>query len=396
MNPKFAELSGRYRAALVDDVLPFWIRHSVDREQGGFFTCLERDGSCYDTDKFLWLQARQVWTFAMLHNRLERRAEWLEVARHGVEFLLAHGRDAAGDWYFSLTREGRPLVQPYNIFSDCFAVMGLSQYALATGEAAARQAAAETFQRILQRRANPKGRYAKAVAETRPTISFSLPMILINLVGELEWLLPAGTYEQTVATSLEEVFGRFLDEESGVLHEHVAPDGRKLDTFDGRLLNPGHGIEAMWFVMDVAERRRDRALAERAVGIALRTLELGWDREHDGIFYFLDLKGRPPQQLEWDQKLWWVHVETLIALLKGYRLTGNPACWTWFERVHAYTWARFPDPKFGEWFGYLNRRGEVLLSLKGGKWKGCFHVPRALLQCAHELELLAQGGAGDR
>jgi N-acylglucosamine 2-epimerase len=270
--------------------------------------------------------------------------------------------------------------------------MGLSQFALATGDDAAKRAAVETFQRILQRRADPKGRYAKAVPETRPMISFSLPMILINLVGELEWLLPPGSYERTVAVSLDEVFGRFYDEERGVLHEHVAPDGGKLDTFDGRLLNPGHGIEAMWFVMDVAERQRDRALAERATAIALRTLELGWDREQDGIFYFLDLKGRPPQQLEWDQKLWWVHVETLIALLKGYRLTGNPSCWSWFEKVHAYTWARFPDPQFGEWFGYLNRRGEVLLSLKGGKWKGCFHVPRALFQCARELEQLAASG----
>jgi N-acylglucosamine 2-epimerase len=87
-------------------------------------------------------------------------------------------------------------------------------------------------------------------------------------------------------------------------------------------------------------------------------------------------------QLEWDQKLWWVHLETLVALAMGYLLTGNNECWKWYERLHDYTWSRFPDPEHGEWYGYLNRRGEVLLPLKGGKWKGCFHVPRGLLLCS--------------
>lgn len=394
MNADFRTLAAQYRAALLRDVLPFWEKHSIDRVAGGYLTCLERDGSVYDTDKFVWLQARQVWTFAMLHNRLEPRPGWLAVARHGAAFLLQHARAPSGDWYFSLTREGRPLIQPYNIFSDCFAAMALSQYAQATRDDGVKQVALRTFERILERRADPKGGYSKSVPGTRPMISFSLPMILINLVGELEWMLPPGRRERTIAASLAEVFTCFLSPERGVLHEHVGPDGAKLDTFDGRLLNPGHGIEAMWFVLDVAERQNDRALAEQAVRIALATLEAGWDREHGGIFYFMDLHGHPPQQLEWDQKLWWVHVETLIALLKAYRLTGRAECWAWFERVHEYTWRHFPDPTHGEWFGYLNRRGEVLLSLKGGKWKGCFHVPRALFQCMNELDALARDGVG--
>jgi len=100
----------------------------------------------------------------------------------------------------------------------------------------------------------------------------------------------------------------------------------------------------------------------------------------------MDIMGKPVQQLEWDQKLWWVHIETLISLIKGYYHTGNPECLKWFEKVHDYTWSHFPDPQYGEWFGYLNRRGEVLLPLKGGKWKGCFHVPRGLCQVWRTLE----------
>ena len=115
-------------------------------------------------------------------------------------------------------------------------------------------------------------------------------------------------------------------------------------------------------------------------------LEYGWDKEYGGIYYFMDRNGCPTQQLEWDQKLWWVHIETLISLLKGYQFTGDRKCLEWFEKVHDYTWAHFKDPEYPGWYGYLNRRGEVLLPLKGGKWKGCFHVPRGLYQCWNILK----------
>jgi len=138
----------------------------------------------------------------------------------------------------------------------------------------------------------------------------------------------------------------------------------------------------------LAERRKDDALMQKAVKIMLDTLQFGWDKAFGGIFYFMDIKGNPPQQLEWDQKLWWVHIETLISLIKAYKHTGNELCLQWFEKVHEYTWTHFADPEHAEWYGYLNRRGEVLLPLKGGKWKGCFHVPRGLYQIWQTLEKL--------
>ncbi|MBN8825459.1 MULTISPECIES: AGE family epimerase/isomerase [unclassified Spirosoma] len=389
----FAQYATQYRDNLLNDVIPFWQRFSPDQEHGGFFTCLDRTGKVYDTDKFIWLQARQVWTFSMLYNRVgssrpELKADWLAMAQLGADFLMKHGRAEDGSWYFSTTREGKPLVQPYNIFSDCFATMAFGQLSLATGNDEQAHLAESTFRQILARRENPKGAWKKAVPGTRPLKNFALPMILCNLALEIEHLLDKPLVEQTIDECIHEVMTVFFDPDLGLIRENVTPDGHISDSFDGRLLNPGHAIEAMWFIMDLAVRMGDRSLLERAVQITLDTLAYAWDTEHGGILYFMDANGCPPQQLEWDQKLWWVHVETLISLLKGYQLTGNQACWEWFERVHAYTWSRFPDPSNGEWFGYLNRRGEVLLPLKGGKWKGCYHVPRALYQCWQVLDKL--------
>lgn len=317
---------------------------------------------------------------------MEQRDKWLATALHGADFLQKHGQAFNGSWYFSLTRDGNPLVQPYNIFSDCFATMAFGQLSIATGRDEHAQLAKSTFEQILARRENPKGHWNKAVAGTRPLKNFALPMILCNLALEIEHLLDRELVEATTEACIHEVMDVFYDTDLGLIRENVTPDGQVSDSFDGRLLNPGHAIEAMWFIMDLATRRNDQAMLEKAVQITLDTLDYAWDKEHGGLFYFMDANGHPPQQLEWDQKLWWVHIETIISLLKGYQKTGNPACWTWFERVHAYTWKHFPDSVNGEWYGYLNRQGDVLLPLKGGKWKGCFHVPRGLYQCQQILK----------
>lgn len=369
-----------YYKNLHKDVIPFWLKHSKDNEFGGYLTSLDRQGNVYDTDKFVWLQCRQVWCFSMLYNQLDKNQEWLDFAVQGAEFLKAKGRDKEGGWYFSLTREGKPLVQPYNIFSDCFATMAYGQLFKATGNPEYRDIAVETFYNILSRQKNPKGKFSKAYPGTRPLQSFALPMILTNLVLEIEHILEPALVEETIERGIHLVMEVFYQPESGLILEHVTPDGEFSDSFEGRLVNPGHGLEAMWFMMDLAERSGDEALFKKAVDRSLNLLEYGWDQKYGGLFYFLDIKGSPPLQLEWDQKLWWVHAEALVCMLKGFAHTGDKRCWQWFEKLHQYTWDHFVDKEFGEWFGYLNRQGEVLLPLKGGKWKGCFHVPRALFQ----------------
>lgn len=377
-----------YRKELTDNILPFWLQHSKDTQHGGFFTCLDRTGKVYDTDKFMWLQGRQVWCFSYMYEHVEAKKEWLDMALHGAAFMQQYGRDREGNWYFSLEASGKPLVQPYNIFSDCFATMAFAALDRVQPSDLYKDIAIKTFDNILLRRNNTKGHYNKAYPGTRPLKNFSLPMILCNLSLELEHLLGATRVNEFVPEIIHEVMEVFYNHEMGVVLENVNPDGSFSDSFEGRLLNPGHTIEAMWFIMDLGKRLNDDALIQRAVNIMFDTLELGWDKQYEGLFYFLDVKGHPPLQLEWDQKLWWVHVEALVALAKAYAFTKDERCIKWFEKLHSYTWTHFKDKEYGEWFGYLNRRGEVLLPLKGGKWKGCFHIPRSLYQVSATLSAL--------
>lgn len=383
----FEKLAEQYKSELLDNVIPFWLEKSQDNEFGGYFTCLDREGNVFDTDKFIWLQGREVWMFSMLYNKVEKRQEWLDCAIQGGEFLKKYGHDGNLNWYFSLNREGKPLVDPYNIFSYTFATMAFGQLSIATGNKEYEEIAKKTFDIILSKVDNPKGQWNKAHAGTRNLKNFALPMILCNLALEIEPLLDKDFMERTIESCIHEVMDVFLRPElDNIIIENVELDGSLSDTFDGRLVNPGHAIEAMWFILDLGERLGRPDLIEKATKTTLRMIEYGWDKQYGGIFYFMDRLGHPTQQLEWDQKLWWVHIETLISLLKGYRLTKSEECLKWFEIVHDYTWKHFKDTEYPEWWGYLNRQGEVLLDLKGGKWKGCFHVPRGMYQCWKELE----------
>ena len=383
----FQQLEKQYRDELLQNVIPFWLEKSQDKEFGGYFTCLDRQGNVFDTDKFIWLQGREVWLFSMLYNRVENRQEWLDAAIQGAEFLKKYGHDGNLNWYFSLDRQGNPLVEPYNIFSYTFATMAFGQLSIATGNKEYEEIAKKTFDIILSKQSNPKGKWSKAHPGTRSLKNFALPMILCNLALEIEPLLDEAFIKQTMETCIHEVMEVFLRPElGGIVVENVNADGSLSDTFEGRHLNPGHAIEAMWFIMDLGERLKRPELIEKAVETTLKMIDYGWDKQYGGIYYFMDRKGCPPQQLEWDQKLWWVHIETLISLVKGYQLTGNKECLAWFEKVHNYTWQYFKDPEYREWWGYLNRQGEVLLDLKGGKWKGCFHVPRGLYQVWKTIE----------
>ena len=317
-----------------------------------------------------------------------KNEEWLACARQGGEFLKKYGHDENMDFYFSLTREGKPIVQPYNIFSNTFACMAFAQLAEATQNDEYAELAKKIFNRILERQGNPKGSWNKAYPGTRPMKDFALPMIVCNMALEIENILDdKDLLNKTIERCEHEVMDVFYQPDLGVMVENVSSvDNSLVDCFEGRTVNPGHDLEALWFMENLGVRLDDKELIKKCVDISLSVIEYGWDKEFGGIYYFMDRKGYPQQQLEWDQKLWWVHIEAAIAMIKGYQLTGNQKCLDWFLKLHDYLWTRFKDKEYPEWFGYLNRRGEVLLPLKGGKWKGCFHVPRGLYQIGTILE----------
>src|SRR6056297_169568 len=136
MNPiERQERIATYRDGLLGDVLPFWTRHCVDRDHGGFMMSLDRDGTIIDTDKSVWQQCRFTWLLGELYNNVQPRDQWLALAQHGIEFLDRHGFDPAdGRMWFHLTRDGRPIRKRRYAFSESFAAIAYGELAKATGK----------------------------------------------------------------------------------------------------------------------------------------------------------------------------------------------------------------------------------------------------------------------
>ena len=281
-----------YRSELFDSVIPFWLNHSLDREKGGYFSLLERDGTVFDTDKYAWMQGREIWMFSKLCSVYGTRPEWLDAARLGVEFMRAHGYAENGDFYFAMDREGHPLIQPYNIFSDCFMCTALVEYARVSGDESAAQEGLRIYRRIQQRKDNPKGIWTKAVPGARNLCAMAMPMIQMMMARELKGFVPDEELTPIIESNLKIFFDRHVDRERKCVFERVLPDGGHMfDIMEGRLLNPGHALENLWFVMDVAHSIGREDMVKDAAEIMLWTVERGWDQQYGGLFYYQDYMG---------------------------------------------------------------------------------------------------------
>ncbi len=386
LTQSLGDLALFYRRRLLENVVPFWEQHSLDHDYGGYFNSLDRTGAVYDSDKAVWLQARAVWMFSKLYNTVEARPAWLDAARLGYEFLTKHAFDTDGRMFFALTRAGQPLRKRRYYFSETFAAIAFAEYAQATKSAEALDRAKNVYRLIVDLYRNPQKLPPKTVPATRPMKSHAIPMIMLATTQELRQVDDDPLYAEIVDDVLGQILNHFMKPEKQALLETVGPHGEYLDTIDGRTINPGHAIESAWFIMHEAQHRHDSQLIAQAAQIIDWSLERGWDRDYGGLFYFVDVEGKPPTQLEWDMKLWWPHTEALYALLLAHHLTHEQRYSDWFEKVHAWSFDHFADADYGEWYGYLRRDGSVSTPLKGGMWKGFFHLPRALWLCWRLLE----------
>ena len=370
-----------YRDGLLQDTLKFWFPRAIDREHGGYLHALDRDGSVLDSDKSVWAQGRMSWMLSTLYNTVERRPEWLEWAKHGLDFLDRHAFDSDGRMFFQVTRDGQPIRKRRYAYSESFAAIAHAAHAKATGDARSVERAMQLFEFFTHWNFTP-GVMPPKFTGTRPTIGMGPRMITIVTAQELRANLGADPrLDAWIDRCIDEIRRWFVKPELRCVMEAVAPDGGIIDHFDGRMLNPGHAIEGAWFIMREGQYRGDQAMIRLGLDMLDFMWERGWDEQHGGIFYFREVHGRPVQEYWHDMKFWWPHDETIIATLLAWRLTGDQKYARWHRQVHDWSHAKFADPLHGEWFGYLHRDGQVSVPLKGNMWKSCFHHPRMQLFC---------------
>jgi N-acylglucosamine 2-epimerase len=366
----------------------FWLKNGMDEVNGGVYTCLDRKGEIYSTDKSVWMQGRCGWIFAFLCRVYGVRDEWLKASKSCLDFMEAHCINrAAGDrMYFTVTAEGKPLRQRRYCFSEAFYAMANAEYYGVTGDKECLERAKRAYELYWQLNhgmPDPTGLGPKTEPETRTGRSFGIPMIYLNVTSVMMHADPEGKalYEQRAQQCVDEIFRYHVHPELHCILENVSEEGEaRLYYTDGRVVNPGHDIEGVWFLLEHARRTGNKELVARAAEIFDWAIEAGWDKEYGGLLYFVDALGKPPEAYEHDMKLWWPHDEILISSLMLYRDTKDEKYLDWFYKTLDYCKEHFSDPEYGEWYGYLRRDGKPTMpSTKGSTFKGPFHLPRMLI-----------------
>lgn len=372
----------------LDVCADFWLKNGIDRENGGVYTCLDRKGEVYSTDKSVWMQGRCAWTFAHLCRLYGKRDEWMEASKSCLDFMEKYciNPDADGRMYFTVTAEGKPLRQRRYCFSEGFYAIANAEYYGLTGEKVYIDRARKAYELIYKLNngliADPTGLGPKTIPETRTGRALADPMIFLNIISVLRRVDPEHReeYDKRSAECTEAIFKYHYHPELKCTLESVALDGTpELWYTAGRVVNPGHDIECSWFLMEEANYRKDEEIHKTAEQIFRNAIEAGWDNTYGGLLYFIDCLGKPTEAYEHDMKLWWPHDEIMIASLMAYRDTGDEYYADWFFKTLDYCKEHFADPEYGEWYGYLRRDGlPTEPSTKGSTFKGPFHLPRML------------------
>jgi N-acylglucosamine 2-epimerase len=403
---------GFYRRHLDEDVLAWWLAHGPDPEFGGVLTCFANSGdTLVSTDKYTWSQGRWVWLLARLFRAArsglidQDPTYLLDQALRTAEFVAANAVLDDATTAYVLTREG--VVKPYgpdgdphaSVFADLFAALGFAglHAALREQDVPATRAWGELGERLLVS-AYQRIRAGAAKSEPYPVDprfqAFAEPMMLMHTAAELHAATGSErSREIAVAAARHALHGGFV---TGSDVHDLAPRGPDLaDTLLARHRTPGHLLEFLWFfrhaARDVPELDAVLPGPEWTVDAALTALRLGWDEESGGLLRYVDMAGGQPTGVllddryeslvtrTWDTKLWWPHAEALYTTALLARRDAHPELAGWYERIHDYTFATFPDGPGREWTQIRTRAGAPLDEVVALPVKDPFHIARALL-----------------
>lgn len=405
-----AALGAFYKDWISNKLFRYWNR-AVDRKNGGIFNCFNNAGTeLVSRNKYTWSQGRFLWIWAKLYELstsgilplnpedlkadLDRTTAFLEKHVFMENGNCVFVTDENGDWLESIPGKGYDT----SFYADCFVVLGLAAYARAFSDARTAELAAKTYRNI-----DARVKLGSLRSEPYPMPGgyrfHSVPMILLNVTEELAQTLRALSvpgYEAVDRDSvryLDEIMNFFYDEKEGRIIETIGPERGIRDNVLCRHVNPGHAIEDMWFVMDLASKKQRPEYIEKAATAVKSAIRTGWDDEFGGLFRFTDMTGGKPrgkttgdvyEQLildSWDTKLWWPHSEMLYTTLLAYTLTKDEEFVGLYNRAHEYAFATFPDKEnnTGEWIQIRDRRGNPIDKVVALPVKDPYHILRNMI-----------------
>jgi N-acylglucosamine 2-epimerase len=358
--------------------LPFWHRHGVDHELGGFFGDVRGDGSLDSDHKGGWCQGFGIWLFAYFYNHFGDGDRYLEAARRGWRFTARYAQDGDEYWVMNLSRTGDVIEGATSVLTDAYLAHGLVELFRADADEEYVDIARETLLQVRERMQRPDF-CASTPSYTEPHSSSGAWGTVLGAVSDYLHVRPNDSELAEVADlCLHTVLAKHLDQSTGLIVEVVAPDGGPYTGRQRDVIKPGAAAETCTAIMMEADRRGDRDLRRDSAQMLRAHYEAGWDEEYGGMFYEVSRDGRPAE----DRKDAWAQAEFMRGLVTAGVTDADDWIKDAYARIHNWAFDAYADEPDDLWRLSVTRDGKPT----GNRKVDMFHHPRMLLSILETVE----------
>jgi mannose/cellobiose epimerase-like protein (N-acyl-D-glucosamine 2-epimerase family) len=368
------ELRQRFHDQLFQVLLPFWEEHGIDHQYGGIMCSLDHDGTLVNTEKNLWFLGRAIWVYSFLYNHFGKNPQFLEVAKKSKEFVFKYALQEDGWWAEELSREGKVL-RPFSGDTEGMYHLaeGLQEYAAASGDEQSHEAAFALLKKLFQDFNTPAFRYRGADfpylwGSKRAVRPQGLWFLNLRIATEM---LERGNDPEIAAiadSALDAIMKRHYNPDIGLNTEMLYFDFSR-PREEAQKSRFGHSIEALWMVMEEANRRQDEALWNTCAERIHHHLDAGWDYIYGGLSQWVNVdhpcyqwpvETPPGTHLEFHfvgeyeyLKCLWCQNEVLVATLNVFERTRVDWAAEYFGMAYQIINEKFWQKECGYPAGYI-------------------------------------------
>ncbi|MDE1986728.1 MAG: AGE family epimerase/isomerase [Alphaproteobacteria bacterium] len=394
--------AGQFRKELVDNILPFWMRHAVDRENGGFYGLIDTDGNINkQAERAAVINTRILWTFSAASRLIG--SDYRETADWAFDYVTRAFWDRKfGGLFWTVDHDGEFVSARKQIYAQAFGIYAFAEYFRATDNAASLDFAKRLFWLIEDHSydADYKGYFEardrdwheledQRLSEKDLNSPKSMNTHLHIMEGYTNllrvWRDPSLMAKQSEL--LRVTMDRIIDSKTGHFKLFFDEDWTKLSGH----ISYGHDIEGSWLIVEAAEVLGDAALIARAREMAVAMARAVYEQGLDGdgsLFYEADAAGK----LIDAKKHWWAQAEGVIGFYNAFQLSGDPKFLTAARRLWDYIESKIVDRAHGEWQAKLSPEGRPLTTAEdpdaclAGPWKCPYHNARVCFEMMARLQ----------
>lgn len=376
---------------LESNILSFWMEHTPDEKNGGFYGFISRDLTVNQgAGKSLVLNTRILWTFASAY-RITGNESYLKIAERAYRYVNEYFTDQQyGGLYWMVDAEGKPAETKKQVYGQAFAIYAFSEYHRATGSEAALQQAIELFHKLERYSYDQenKGYFEALTRDWQETGDNSLSEKDLNEKKSMNTHLHVmegytnlyrvwksdelhAKLKELIEITIKHIINEdnahfilFFDEQWNRKSEHISY---------------GHDIEGSWLLVEAAEVLGNEALLASVRAIAIRMAEVTLNEGVDGDGGLFNEAG--PEGLIDTDKDWWPQAEAVVGFYNAYQMTGDEKYREAAVRSWQFIESFIVDKVHGEWHWSVKRDGSPSGNIeKVSPWKCPYHNGRACFE----------------